>query len=47
MLAYEEGFFNSFDKLQREALEAALYKMKYSGCSISFDEIFDYMSWVG
>ena len=47
MLAYEKGYFKNFEKLQREALEAALYKIKYSGCAISFDEIFDYMSWVG
>jgi hypothetical protein len=47
MLAYEQGYFKRFDKLQKEALEAALYKMKYSGCSISFDEILDYLSWVG
>ncbi len=44
MLAYEHGYFKSFDSLQKEALEAALYKMKYSGCSISFDEIREYLS---
>ncbi len=43
MLAYENGYFKSFSRLQREALEAALYKMKYSGCSISFDEITGYL----
>ncbi len=46
MLGYENGYFKSFDKLQREALEAALYKMKFSGCSISFDEISSYMATV-
>ncbi len=43
VLAYENGYFKSFANLQREALEAALYKMKYSGCSISFDEIKGYI----
>ncbi len=46
MLAYENGYFRSFEKLEREALEAALYKMKYSGCSISFDEIQRYVATV-
>jgi hypothetical protein len=46
MLAYENGYFKSFSHLQREALEAALYKMKFSGCSISFDEIQNYMNLV-
>ena len=44
MLAYEKGFFRSFKKMQKEALQSALYKMKYSGCSISFDEISTYLS---
>jgi len=47
MIAYEKGYFKSFEKMQKGALEAALYKMKFSGCSISFDEIADYLSWVG
>jgi hypothetical protein len=46
MLGYENGFFKNFNGLQREALEAALYKMKFSGCSISFDEISSYMAMV-
>jgi hypothetical protein len=46
MLAFENGFFKNFAKLQKEALEAALYKMKFSGCSISFDEITSYLSTV-
>jgi len=43
VLAYENGYFKNFSALQKEALEAALYKMKYSGCSISFDEIKGYI----
>lgn len=38
-LAYEKGYFQSFGEFEEEALEAALYRVKYSGCSISFDEI--------
>ncbi len=44
MLAHEKGYFRNFKKLQRDALEAALYKMKYSGCAISYDEINAYMA---
>lgn len=43
MLAYEKGYFKHFQKLQREAVEAALYKMKYAGCSISYAEIDEYL----
>ncbi|MFH1785897.1 MAG: hypothetical protein ABH842_05705 [Candidatus Micrarchaeota archaeon] len=46
MLAYETGYFKNFQKLQKEALEAALYKMRYAGCSISFEEITDYLATV-
>ena len=46
MLAYERGYFKNFTTLQKEALEAALYKMKYSGCSISFDEIHEYIGMI-
>jgi len=47
MLAYEKGYFKNFVNLEDEALEAALYKMKFAGCSISFDEIAQYMYRVG
>lgn len=46
MLAYENGYFKRFEKVQKKAVEAALYKMKYSGCSIGFDEISEYITWV-
>lgn len=39
ILGYELGFMDDFGGAKKEALEAALYKIKYSGCSISFDEI--------
>lgn len=46
MLAYENGFFKKFQTLERQALEAALYRIKFSGCSIRFDEISKYLRWV-
>jgi len=46
MLAYENGFFKNFKAKQKSAVESALYKMKYSGCSISFDEITEYLNLV-
>jgi len=45
MLAYENGFFKKFQNLERQALEAALYRIKFSGCSIRFDEISSYLRW--
>ena len=46
MVAYENGFFDHFGALKIEALEAALYKLRFSGCSIRFDEIEEYMRMV-
>lgn len=46
MLAYEEGYFKNFENIQKKAMEAALYKTKFSGCSIGFDEIKEYLSTV-
>jgi len=45
MLAYENGFFKDFEKMQKDAAEAALYRIKFSGCSIRFDEISKYLRW--
>ncbi|MFH1394116.1 MAG: hypothetical protein ABII71_01750 [Candidatus Micrarchaeota archaeon] len=45
ILAYENGFFKRFQDMEKEALKAALYKVKYSGCSIRFNEIDDYFKW--
>jgi hypothetical protein len=44
MLAYEQGFFKHYNDLERDAIQAALYKIKYSGCSLGFDEIHEYLS---
>ncbi|NYZ77050.1 hypothetical protein H0O02_01920 [Candidatus Micrarchaeota archaeon] len=38
-IAYEYGFFDRYQGIEKTAFEAALYKIKFSGCSISFDEI--------
>jgi len=43
MLAYESGFFDHFGDLKNQALEAALFKVRFSGCSLRFDEIDEYM----
>ena len=42
-IAYEYGFFGKYKDVEREAYEAALYKIKFSGCSIRFDEIKEYL----
>ncbi len=45
ILAYEKGFFKRFQGMEMEALKAALYRVKYSGCSIRFSEIEEYSKW--
>ncbi|MEM4296060.1 MAG: hypothetical protein QXP22_00515 [Candidatus Anstonellales archaeon] len=40
-IAYENGFFSKYGKDARNFFEAALYKLKYNGCAISFDDISD------
>ncbi len=42
LLAHELGYFADYGELEREAVEASLYKLKYSGCAIGFEEIGDY-----
>lgn len=41
-LAYEKGFLDGFNGIAAEAAEAALYKLKFSGCAISFQELKEY-----
>jgi predicted nucleic acid-binding protein len=38
-LANERGYFKKYKDLSRQAYEAALYAIKFNGCSIGFDEI--------
>lgn len=38
-LAYLNGYFDEYNKLKKEIYSAALYHLKYSGCSIRYDEI--------
>ncbi|HII53766.1 hypothetical protein COT30_02295 [Candidatus Micrarchaeota archaeon CG08_land_8_20_14_0_20_49_17] len=38
IFGYENGFFDKF-KGKQDVLRSALYKLRYSGCSISFEEI--------
>lgn len=42
-VAYEHGFLGNFEGIEAEAAEAALYKLKYSGCAISFRELEGYL----
>ncbi|MBD3398238.1 hypothetical protein GF412_03530 [Candidatus Micrarchaeota archaeon] len=41
-LAYENNFFKHFNKLEKQAAEAALFTLKYSGCAVSFGELKEY-----
>lgn len=43
LLAYEKGYFADYGGLEKDAVEAALYKLKYSGCAVGFSEISSYM----
>lgn len=44
LLAAEKGFFADYNGLEREAIEAALYKLKYAGCAVGFSEIEGYFA---
>jgi hypothetical protein len=39
---YEKGLFKDYKDIEKRAIEAALYGLKFSGCSISFSEIEEY-----
>ena len=43
MLSYETGFFDKYHRNKKEALEAALFRIKTAGCSTSFREIEEYL----
>lgn len=45
-LAYDDGSFEMEMEKSKEALEAALFAAKYSGCAVSANEILDYMKTV-
>ncbi len=42
-VAYENGFLSNFEGIEAKAAEAALHKLKYSGCAVSFKEINKYV----
>lgn len=42
IIAYEKGYFRKFNGLEKQAIEAALYGLKFAGCSIGFEEIEEY-----
>lgn len=43
ILAYNYGYFDKFGANKKVALESALFTLKYSGCSLSYEEINDFM----
>jgi len=43
VMAYKYGYFDTFGEYKEKALESALYTLKFSGCSISFEEIEEMM----
>lgn len=43
VLAYEHGYFDDYGPMREEALEAALFRLKYAGCAISEEEIAETM----
>ncbi len=45
-VAYDYGFFKEFGSMEKDAFEAALYKIRFSGCSIRMDEIKEYLKQV-
>ncbi|MDD5317595.1 MAG: hypothetical protein PHF51_02560 [Candidatus ainarchaeum sp.] len=47
IIAFERGYFRRFGRLETRALEAALYGVKFAGCSISFEEIGEYAKGFG
>ena len=43
-LAYEKGYFRErFEEDDFKAFSASLYKLKYAGCSVSFEDIENYL----
>ncbi len=43
LLAYEKGYFAEYKTLEKDAIEASLYKLKYAGCAVGFNEIGEYV----
>ncbi|MFH2020577.1 MAG: hypothetical protein ABIJ34_04135 [archaeon] len=43
VLAYENRYFDDYGDMHVAILRAALYRLKYSGCSIRFQEIEDFV----
>jgi predicted nucleic acid-binding protein len=43
ILAYEYGYFDKYGNEKEIALESSLFTLKFSGCSLSYEEINDFM----
>jgi len=39
IIGYEKGLFKDYGEMEKSAIEAALYGLKFAGCGISFSEI--------
>ena len=39
IVAYEKGLFSDYGEMEKRAIEATLYGLKFAGCGISFSEI--------
>lgn len=44
IIGYEKGLFKDYGDMEKRAVEAALYGLKFAGCSISFNEIEEFCS---
>jgi len=44
LLAYEKGYFADYGALELDAVEAALYRLKYAGCAVGMGEIERHMA---
>ena len=44
LVAYEKGYFEECGELEKDAVEASLYKLKYTGCAVGFSEISEYVA---
>lgn len=42
-IAYMHGYFKQFGPLEKEALKAAMYAVKFDGCGVSFEEIEEFL----
>lgn len=44
IIGYEKGLLKEYGRMEKRAIEAVLYGLKFAGCSISFSEIEEFCS---